>query len=118
MVGSLEIDLPYVRQVRRQIAAAGSGRPGGFTGALDQEELASCLANSQVLAVPSSYEGFGIVYLEGMAFGLPALATTAGGAVEIITSGQDGFLVPPGDYRRPGPSPGALDAGPGSAPSR
>ena len=43
--------------------------------------------------MPSSYEGFGIVYLEGMAFGLPALATTAGGAAEIITSGQDGFLV-------------------------
>ena len=48
--------------------------------------------------MPSSYEGFGIVYLEGMAFGLPALATTAGGAVEIITSGRDGFLVSPGDH--------------------
>ena len=48
--------------------------------------------------MPSSYEGFGIVYLEGMAFGLPALATTAGGAVEIITSGRDGFLISPGDH--------------------
>ena len=98
VVGSLEIDLPYVRQVRRQLADAGLDGRVEFTGALDQEELTSCLANSQVLAVPSSYEGFGIVYLEGMAFGLPALATTAGGAVEIITSGQDGFLISPGDH--------------------
>ncbi len=32
-----------------------------------------------------------------MGFGLPAIATTGGGASEIITPGQDGFLVPPGD---------------------
>ena len=34
---------------------------------------------SQVLAVPSFLEGFGIVYLEAMAFGLPALASSAAG---------------------------------------
>ena len=36
-------------------------------------------------------------YLEGMGFGLPAIATTAGGASEIITNGVNGFLVPPAD---------------------
>jgi glycosyltransferase involved in cell wall biosynthesis len=97
VVGSLEVDPAYVRQIRRQIAQAGWGGQVNFTGALEKEELASFLAHSQVLAVPSSYEGFGIVYLEGMAFGLPALATTAGGAREIITSGREGFLVSPGD---------------------
>ena len=45
--------------------------------------------------VPSSYEGFGIAYLEGMCFGLPAVGTTAGAANEIITDGQDGFLIEP-----------------------
>jgi glycosyltransferase involved in cell wall biosynthesis len=96
-VGSQDVDPAYARKVRRQIAAAGMGGQVVFTGALDQEELAAVLAQNHVLAVPSSYEGFGIVYLEGMSFGLPALASTAGGAVEIITSGRDGFLVPPGD---------------------
>jgi glycosyltransferase involved in cell wall biosynthesis len=43
--------------------------------------------------VPSSYEGFGIVYLEGMAFGLPAIAGRGGAAHEIITDGVNGFLV-------------------------
>ncbi|MDQ3007117.1 MAG: glycosyltransferase, partial [Chloroflexota bacterium] len=49
------------------------------------------------LVVPSSYEGFGIVYLEGMCFGLPAVGTTAGAAGEIITDGVDGFLIGPED---------------------
>ena len=97
VVGSLEVDPPYVQEIRRQLAAVGLGDQMEFTGVLDEKELASCLARSHLLAVPSSYEGFGIVYLEGMAFGLPALATTAGGAGEIITPGQDGFLTAPGD---------------------
>ena len=55
------------------------------------------LRQAQVLALPSSYEGFGIAYLEGMAFGLPAIATTAGAAGEIITEGVNGYLIPPDD---------------------
>ena len=49
------------------------------------------------MVVPSSYEGFGIVYLEGMGFGLPAIGTTLGAAGEIITHGEDGYLIEPGD---------------------
>ncbi len=49
------------------------------------------------MVVPSSYEGFGIVYLEGMGFGLPAIGTTAGAASEIITHGEDGYLIEPDD---------------------
>lgn len=97
VAGSLEADQAYVRQVQGQIAAAGLGGQVEFTGTLESGQLAARLAGSHVLAVPSSYEGFGIVYLEGMAFGLPAIASTAGGAVEIITPGRDGFLVSPGD---------------------
>ena len=44
------------------------------------------------MVVPSSYEGYGIVYREGMAFGLPAIGTTSGGASEIITDGENGYL--------------------------
>jgi glycosyltransferase involved in cell wall biosynthesis len=73
------------------------GDQARFLGPLNRKELALHFAESQILAVPSSYEGFGIVYLEGMGFGLPALATTVGAAGEIITHGRDGFLVPPGD---------------------
>jgi glycosyltransferase involved in cell wall biosynthesis len=59
--------------------------------------LAAELQRSHLLVVPSEYEGFGIVYLEGMGFGLPAIASTSGAAGEIITNGIDGFLVESGD---------------------
>ncbi len=68
-----------------------------FTGRLPDEAVAELLASGHVLAVPSLYEGFGLVYLEGMSFGLPAIATTAGGANEIVFDGENGFVLPPGD---------------------
>ena len=68
-----------------------------FHGPLDNAPLIEKLKSAQVLVVPSSYEGFGIVYLEGMAFGLPAIGTTAGAAGEIIREGETGFLIAPGD---------------------
>ncbi len=52
-----------------------------------------------MLVVPSSYEGFGIVYLEGMCFGLPAIGTTAGAAGEIIDPGKTGYLIAPDDVK-------------------
>ena len=68
-----------------------------WRGLLDDTGLAAEMAASQVMVVPSDYEGFGIVYAEGMAFGLPAIATTGGAAAEIVTDGVDGYLVAPGD---------------------
>jgi glycosyltransferase involved in cell wall biosynthesis len=68
-----------------------------FHGPLDNLLLAEKLKAAQVLVVPSSYEGFGIVYLEGMGFGLPAIGTTAGAAGEIIRDGETGFLIAPQD---------------------
>jgi glycosyltransferase involved in cell wall biosynthesis len=47
--------------------------------------------------VPSSYEGFGIVYLEAMGFGLPVIAGAAGASDEIVEHDSIGFLVPPDD---------------------
>jgi glycosyltransferase involved in cell wall biosynthesis len=42
-------------------------------------------------------EPFGQVVLEGMAAGVPVVATNAGGPAELITNGVDGFLTRPGD---------------------
>jgi glycosyltransferase involved in cell wall biosynthesis len=68
-----------------------------FAGRLSDEKVADRLARSHVLVGPSLYEGLGLVYLEAMAFGLPTIATTAGGASEIITDGETGLLCPPDD---------------------
>jgi glycosyltransferase involved in cell wall biosynthesis len=97
VVGSPETDPGYARMVRGIIAANGLERQVTLLGTLTGVDLARYYSESHVLAVPSSYEGFGIVYLEGMGFGLPALASTTGAAHEIVTHGLDGFLVEPND---------------------
>ena len=97
VVGSLTIDPVYVESIRRRMRQAGLTSQVRLLGVLSDTDLSTRLAHSHLLAVPSSYEGFGIVYLEGMGFGLPAIASTAGAAGEIIRHGQDGFLITPGD---------------------
>jgi glycosyltransferase involved in cell wall biosynthesis len=97
VVGALNSDSTYAREVQQRVLDAGLGTQVRFHGALGQDELAGLLRNSHLLVVPSSYEGFGIVYLEGMAFGLPAIGTTSGAAREIINDGENGYLVPAGD---------------------
>jgi glycosyltransferase involved in cell wall biosynthesis len=97
VAGRLDLDVAYVKAIRRQIEAAGLAARVCLLGAIPTPDLAARYAASHLLAVPSSYEGFGMVYLEGMLFGLPAIASTAGAAREIIHHDRNGFLVPPGD---------------------
>lgn len=97
IVGSPAVDPIYAQLVKDIAERAGLADLVDWRGSLTDAELAAEMAAAHVLAVPSEYEGFGIVYLEGMGFGLPALATTAGGAAEIITDGENGFLIAPGD---------------------
>ncbi len=47
--------------------------------------------------LPSLWEGFSIALLEALAMGVPVIATKVGGAEEVITSGQQGLLIPPGE---------------------
>jgi phosphatidylinositol alpha-1,6-mannosyltransferase len=44
-----------------------------------------------------SFEGFGLVYLEAGAFGLPVVATRSGGVADAVLDGKTGFLVDPQD---------------------
>jgi len=97
VVGSVDVERDYVSRIEQQIAQLGIQDRVEFTGRLDGPKLASVLRQSQLLVVPSSYEGYGIVYLEGMSFGLPSIATNAGAAEEIISYGENGFLITPGD---------------------
>lgn len=97
VVGDPTVDPAYARRIERLIGSLGVGDAVETVGRVPDGRLASILRGSHLLAVPSGYEGFGIVYLEAMGFGLPALASTAGGAREVVTDGETGFLVPPGD---------------------
>jgi glycosyltransferase involved in cell wall biosynthesis len=93
VIGSLTFHPGYVQRVRAMVQRYRMADQVHFRDVLDHAELAQYLRQRQVLVVPSSYEGFGIVYLEGMSFGLPAIATRLGATGEIITHEQSGLLV-------------------------
>jgi glycosyltransferase involved in cell wall biosynthesis len=97
VVGSLTMDPDYVYTIRRQIDVSAWHDRVKLLGACPNAEVATHLMQHQVLAVPSLYEAFGIAYLEAMGFGLPVIASSAGGAHELITQGEHGFLVAPED---------------------
>jgi glycosyltransferase involved in cell wall biosynthesis len=97
VIGSLDMETKYARRVQQQTSRLGLTNKVHFHGSLDHSGMEEYIKQSHVLAVPSSYEGFGIVYLEGMSFGLPSIAGTIGAAREIITPEENGYLVDPGD---------------------
>jgi phosphatidylinositol alpha-1,6-mannosyltransferase len=75
-----------------------------FLGSVSDEERNSWLRRADVLAMPSRLpdghrggEGFGIVYLEAGAYGMPVLAGNVAGAVDAVSDGETGLLVDPTD---------------------
>ncbi len=99
VIGSLTPEPEYVKRLQTYVSTNNLSSFVYFHGALDNEPLIEMLKQTHVLIVPSSYEGFGIVYLEGMGFGLPAIGTTAGAAGEIIEHGKTGYLIKPNDSK-------------------
>lgn len=71
-----------------------------FTGAITDDELQGYYEACDVFVLPSTGEGFGIVFLEAMAKGKPCVAARAGGVPDVIEDGVTGRLVPPGDTAR------------------
>jgi glycosyltransferase involved in cell wall biosynthesis len=97
VAGDGRFEPSFAAAVKRRADRLGLAQRVEWLGPLYDSALAERLAASQVLVVPSAYEGFGIAYLEGMAFGLPAIGGSQGGASEVIQDGKNGFRVRPGD---------------------
>jgi glycosyltransferase involved in cell wall biosynthesis len=60
-------------------------------------DVAAVLKRMDLLAVPSHWEGFGLVAAEALAAGVPVVAADASSLPEIVRDGREGLLVPPGD---------------------
>ena len=76
------------------------GLPVRYHGQVSTEDLHEAYAAADILIVPSSYEGFGMVYLEAMLHSTVVMASAHGGAASFIEDGVNGFLIRHGDYRR------------------
>ena len=83
-------------------AAASADFPVKFLGDIPDEKLGEIYAQADIFAMTSmphrhSVEGFGLVYLEAGAHGLPVVAHDIGGVPEAVIDGETGLLVAPGD---------------------
>ena len=63
-------------------------------GKLRQEELPALYKASDLFLLASDYEIYGMVILEAMYFGTPVISTLTAGAEVLITSGEDGMIIP------------------------
>jgi phosphatidylinositol alpha-1,6-mannosyltransferase len=68
-----------------------------FLGRLSDAALTEAYRDAGLFVMPSSKEGFGIVYLEAWQHGLPVICGNEDAAHEIVEHGVDGFVVDPGD---------------------
>ncbi|HTQ81062.1 MAG TPA: glycosyltransferase family 4 protein [Thermoanaerobaculia bacterium] len=68
-----------------------------FTGFVSEATLAHLYQRCAIFAMPSTGEGFGLVYLEAMQAGRPCLAARGSAAAEVVDDGVTGFLVDPLD---------------------
>jgi glycosyltransferase involved in cell wall biosynthesis len=64
-----------------------------FTGFIPDSDLVALMKSADVLVVPSIYEPFGIVALEGMAAGVPVVASQVGGLAEVVEHDRTGIFV-------------------------
>ncbi len=89
-------DAPYEDDLHAQVTRLGLDTRVQFTGFLS--DVGVVLRSLDVLVHASVVpEPFGQVVVEGMAAGLPVVASDAGGPAEVITDGINGVLVPPSD---------------------
>lgn len=65
-----------------------------FLGRVSDQGLRREFERADVFALPSAGEGFGLVYLEAMHYGLPSIASPEGGAQHVVTDELDGLQVP------------------------
>ncbi|WNS41906.1 glycosyltransferase family 4 protein [Paenibacillus sp. MMS20-IR301] len=91
---------PYIRRLK--LLARRLGVRVSFLGSIPHEDIHSLYQSADCFICPSQrHESFGLVNVEAMATGLPVIASSNGGIREIITSGQNGYLVK--QYRSPVP---------------
>ena len=95
LVGETDADPVYAASVRAAIADAPEGSIT-VSGPVDDATLAVAYATADLFVLPSRYEGYGVVYAEALAHGLPVVACNVGPVPEVVGE-EAALLVPPGD---------------------
>ncbi|CAA9449450.1 MAG: hypothetical protein AVDCRST_MAG58-840 [uncultured Rubrobacteraceae bacterium] len=93
LIGETNADPDYTTRVRAAIDAAPLGSIVE-SGCVSDASLGASYAAADLFVLPSRYEGYGIVYAEALAFGLPIIACDAGPVPELVGRGA-GVLIRP-----------------------
>jgi len=98
-------DGPLRSEVQQLAAAHGVDGAARFAGEVSDQERDGWFRRASVFAMPSRLpagrlggEGFGIVFLEAGAHGLPVVGGNVGGALDAVVDGETGVLVDPLDH--------------------
>ena len=95
LIGETDTDPAYAASVRAAIEDAPDA-PIIISGPVDDAALGAAYAVADLFVLPSRYEGYGIVYAEALAHGLPVIACDVGPVPELVGR-EAAVLVPPGD---------------------
>ncbi len=88
---------PGRAELERQAREGGIGEAVVFPGEVSDARLARLYVGSDLYAMPSWGEGFGLVFAEAMAHGLPCIASRLDAGAEVVADGETGLLVDPDD---------------------
>lgn len=97
LVGNRKNNSSYYNQLNNAVKKLKLTECVVFHDGSDQENIKQLYASADIFVLPSFKETFGIVFLEAMHYGLPIITTNVSAMPELIESGKNGFLVPPGD---------------------
>ena len=95
-VGGLDRDVPWMRQLRDQVRAAGLEERISFAGEMGRAAVDVQYDAADVFVLPTWYEGYGMVVAEALARGVPVVSTDTG-AIGGLVGTDAGLLVPAGD---------------------
>jgi glycosyltransferase involved in cell wall biosynthesis len=85
---------PEERNLREEAAKREIGNRILFMGQVDEAEKFRILHMCDLYVSTSQHEGFGLVFLEAMACGLPIVCYDHGGQTDFLRDGENGFVVP------------------------
>ncbi len=88
----------YLPELQTQVDMEGVGDLVQLAGFMPDAELKALLSRAACVVIPSLYEPFGIVALEGMAAGAPTIVARTGGLAEIVDGTGAGALFEPGNH--------------------
>ena len=97
LVGSDELDHAYAGRVRARLGAPDLVGRVIVHGALGRHDVAAMYRDADAFVLPSRLETYGTVYAEALRAGLPTVGCRSGNLRNLITEGQEGCLLPPGD---------------------